>query len=130
MKTYHLKPCTTPANLASDPLARKPHPNTPDARAAAGLTDAIAPAPRTPPPLPAPRVPAPRPAVQPLPAPVVDPAKPTLKLGLDVHLEFLMAVAQRDHAAMQSRGADGKRLETPHLAVKYSAPQESLFWKE
>ncbi|MEN9575342.1 MAG: hypothetical protein RL514_3197 [Verrucomicrobiota bacterium] len=33
-------------------------------------------------------------------------------------------------AAMQSRGADGQRLETPHLAVKYSAPQESLFWKE
>ena len=33
-------------------------------------------------------------------------------------------------AALQSRGADGKRLETPHLAVKYSAPQESLFWKE
>ena len=33
-------------------------------------------------------------------------------------------------AALQSRGADGQRLETPHLAVKYSAPQESLFWKE
>ena len=33
-------------------------------------------------------------------------------------------------AALQSRGADGQRLETPNLAVKYSAPQESLFWKE
>ena len=33
-------------------------------------------------------------------------------------------------AALQSRGADGQRLATPHLAVKYSAPQESLFWKE
>ena len=33
-------------------------------------------------------------------------------------------------AAMQSRGADGQRLETPHLAVKYQAPTESLFWKE
>ena len=43
-----------------------------------------------------------RPPVQPLPAPVVDPGKPTLKLGLDVHLEFLMVVAQRDHAAPQA----------------------------
>jgi hypothetical protein len=33
-------------------------------------------------------------------------------------------------AAMQSRGADGKLLSTPHLAVKYQPPQESLFWKE
>ncbi len=33
-------------------------------------------------------------------------------------------------AALQSRGADGQRLATPHLAVQYSAPQESLFWKE
>ena len=99
MKTYHLKPGTTPANLASDPLARKPHPNTPAARAAAVLTDAIAPAPATAPRLPAPRVLTPLPAVQPLPTPVVDPGKPTLKRGLDVHLEFLMVVAQRDHAA-------------------------------
>jgi transposase len=34
---------------------------------------------------------------QPLPAPVIEPAKPLLKLGLDVHLEFIMAVAQKDH---------------------------------
>jgi hypothetical protein len=34
----------------------------------------------------------------PLPRPVIDPAKPLLKLGLDVHLEFIMAVAQQDHA--------------------------------
>lgn len=33
-------------------------------------------------------------------------------------------------AALQSRGADGQRLATPHLAIKYQAPQESLFWKE
>ena len=39
---------------------------------------------------------------QPLPRPVIDPAKPQLKLGLDVHLEFIMAVAQRDHAAPQA----------------------------
>lgn len=35
---------------------------------------------------------------QPLPAPVVDPNKPMLKLGLDVHLDFTMAVAQQDHS--------------------------------
>ena len=33
------------------------------------------------------------PPPQPLPRAVIDPAKPTLKLGLDVHLEFIMAVA-------------------------------------
>lgn len=33
-------------------------------------------------------------------------------------------------AALQSRGADGQRLATPHLAIKYQAPTESLFWKE
>ena len=39
----------------------------------------------------------PKPALpprQPLPTAVIDPAKPMLKLGLDVHLEFIMAVAQ------------------------------------
>lgn len=36
---------------------------------------------------------------QPLPRAVIDPTKPMLKLGLDVHLEFIMAVAQRDHAS-------------------------------
>jgi len=36
---------------------------------------------------------------QPLPTAVIDPAKPVLKLGLDVHLEFIMAVAQKDHAS-------------------------------
>ena len=36
---------------------------------------------------------------QPLPRPLIVPGKPTLKLGLDVHLEFIMAVAQRDHAS-------------------------------
>ena len=35
---------------------------------------------------------------QPLPTAVIDPGKPMLKLGLDVHLEFIMAVAQKDHA--------------------------------
>jgi transposase len=39
---------------------------------------------------------------QPLPRAVIDPAKPMLKLGLDVHLEFIMAVAQKDHANAQA----------------------------
>jgi len=37
--------------------------------------------------------------MKPLPTAVIDPAKPVLKLGLDVHLEFIMAVAQKDHAS-------------------------------
>jgi hypothetical protein len=43
------------------------------------------------------------PARQPLPTPVLYADKPSLKLGLDVHLEFIMAVAQRDHAAPQAQ---------------------------
>ncbi len=35
---------------------------------------------------------------QPLPTAVIDPTQPLLKLGLDVHLEFIMAVAQHDHS--------------------------------
>jgi transposase len=34
-----------------------------------------------------------------LPTARIDPTKPLLKLGLDVHLEFIMAVAQKDHAS-------------------------------
>lgn len=41
-------------------------------------------------------------AHQPLPRPVIDPAKPLLKLGLDVHLEFIMVVVQRDHASAKA----------------------------
>ena len=47
-------------------------------------------------------VPQPTPPVQPLPRAVLDPQKPLLKLGLDVHLEFIMAVAQKDHANAQA----------------------------
>jgi hypothetical protein len=32
-------------------------------------------------------------------------------------------------AGMQSLAAEQKRLETPHLAVRYQAPRESLFWQ-
>jgi len=38
---------------------------------------------------------------QPLPSPVLYPDRPALKLGLDVHLEFIMAVAQRGHGCPQ-----------------------------
>lgn len=33
-------------------------------------------------------------------------------------------------AGMQSLGQDQKRLETPHLDVRYTAPRESQFWQE
>jgi hypothetical protein len=33
-------------------------------------------------------------------------------------------------AGMASLAAGQKRLETPHLAIRYKAPRESLFWKE
>lgn len=33
-------------------------------------------------------------------------------------------------AGMQSLGKEQQRLETPHLAVTYQAPRESLFWKD
>src|SRR5881409_2913639 len=39
---------------------------------------------------------------QPLPTPVRYPDKPSIKLGLDVHLEIIMGVAQREHAAPQA----------------------------
>jgi hypothetical protein len=44
----------------------------------------------------------PAPPRQPLPTPVIDPNRPMLKLGLDVHLEFTMAVVQKDHAHPRS----------------------------
>jgi hypothetical protein len=33
-------------------------------------------------------------------------------------------------AGMQSLASDQKRLETPHLAVRYQPPKASLFWQE
>ena len=47
----------------------------------------------------APAAAVPLPARQPLPRAVLDPAKPLLKLGLDVHLAFIMSVDQRAHAS-------------------------------
>ena len=39
---------------------------------------------------------------QPLPTPVLDPAQPRLALGLDVHLQSITAVAQKDHASLKA----------------------------
>jgi transposase len=50
----------------------------------------------------APDKPATLPPRQPLPQAVIDPRRPMLKLGTDTHLDFLMVVAQRDHAAPQA----------------------------
>lgn len=36
---------------------------------------------------------------QPLPTATIDPNKPRIALGLDVHLEFIMAVTQKDHTS-------------------------------
>ena len=69
MKEYILKPITTPPTVALTP--------NPDKSAVARNL----------------------PPRQPLPTAVIDPAKPVLKLGLDVHLEFIMAVPQKDHAS-------------------------------
>ena len=71
MKTYILKPIMTPQTVALTLTADKP--------AVARLI----------------------PPRQPLPSAVMDPTKPLLKLGLDVHLDFIMAVAQKDHANPQ-----------------------------
>lgn len=68
MKEYILKPITTPRTLSLTANPGKP-----------AVAKSIPPR-------------------QPLPTAVMDPAKPLLKLGLDVHLEFIMAVAQKDHA--------------------------------
>ncbi len=50
----------------------------------------------------------PKPALpprQPLPQPVIDPAKPRLKLGLDVHLELIMAVSQPETPPRRRRAS-------------------------
>ena len=72
MKEYILKPIMTPVTLK------------PNARGDKSAVAAVRP--RT------------LPERQPLPTAVIDPVKPMLKLGLDVHLEFSMVVVQKDHA--------------------------------
>ena len=72
MKTYILRPFMTSATQPSCPAPGKP------------------------------AEPRPAPPRQPLPTARVDPSRPRLCLGLDVHLESVMAVAQRDHAGPQA----------------------------
>src|ERR1039457_5606313 len=57
--------------------------------------------------------PVPLPPAQPLPTPVLHPDRPMLKLGLDVHLDFLMAVTQRGHVSPQA-----PRMFTPDQLVE------------
>jgi hypothetical protein len=98
MKEYILKPITTPATLALTPNPDKP-----------AIVKLITPR-------------------QPLPTAVMDPAKPMLKLGLDVHLEFIMAVAQKDHAnpyAPASSSKSATRGRKPHFS---NSSFSSKFW--
>ena len=89
MKTYILKPKLTFTTVTTTPTPGKTRDRATDA-----LVAAIAPASPTPK-----RAFVLLPPGQPLPKAVIDPTKPLLKLGLDVHLEFIMAVAQKDHAS-------------------------------
>src|SRR2546426_3458156 len=109
MKTYILKPNMTLNSVTILPDPDKPvlglHPNTPEERALRQLIDVMAPAPPLSPnaiSIAATSAARPLPPRQPLPRPVLFTDKRSLKLGLDVHLELIMAVAQRDHAAPQA----------------------------
>lgn len=97
MKEYILKPTMTFTTVTNDRALGKPVDRATAALVNAVLPDAVktrlAAAPGGPP-QPASR---PLPPRQPLPTATIDPAKPMLKLGLDVHREFIMAVAQKDH---------------------------------
>jgi len=90
MKTYFLKPIMTPSSVAAAPTALKR--NDPDPKAPVSAFDAKT-SPR--------RRPINLPTRQHLPRAVIDPSKSMLKLGLDVHLDFIMAVVQRGHSTPQ-----------------------------
>ncbi|MEK6192593.1 MAG: IS110 family transposase, partial [Chloroflexota bacterium] len=103
IKTYILKPTMTLQTLTttSDPGKPKNRPTTNNAAAVPPVPPALKPAAVLPP-------------RQPLPSPVIDPTKPILQLGLDVHLLFIMAVARRAHASPQA-----PRKFTPAQLVAY-----------
>ncbi len=104
MKTYFLKPTMTFNTVTTLPNPDKPGiaPGSPQDRALRQIVETIAPIrPASPMAMAMAATPAAKmlPPRQPLPTPVLYPDKPSLKLGLDLHLEFIMAVVQRDHAA-------------------------------
>jgi len=109
-KTYYLKPTMTLNNVTSllDPHKPALAPGSAQARAIGQSVEVIAPAAAPPAPnaiaraLAQTAITGTLPPRQPLPTPVLYANRPSLKLGLDVHLEFIMAVAQRDHAAPQA----------------------------
>src|SRR6059036_2684665 len=113
MKTYILNPNMTYQTVTTARGPHKPEANPTETRALQEIAEPIAPAPfqrralattlaPRPPAVQGPPVPASVPPRQPLPTPVLHPDRPKLKLGLDVHLEFIMAVVQRDHASAQA----------------------------
>jgi transposase len=97
MKTYRLKP-----NMTFVTLTTPPTPHKSADRQTQALVNRLLPAPTAKPASKAKLQIVVTPPRQPLPTARMDPAKPLLKLGLDVHLEFIMAVAQKDHAHPQS----------------------------
>ena len=106
-KTYFLKPTMTLNTVTTllDPHKPGVTPGSPQDRAIAQMVTTIAPSPPAAPnvlSIAASSVAKPLPPCQPLPTPVLYPDKPSLKLGLDVHLEFIMAVVQLDHASPQA----------------------------
>jgi transposase len=94
MTTYQLNPTMTFETVAEISSALKPaEPREPRDQVADAIAQTLVPAPK----LKSERATL-LPPRQPLPTPVIDPQKPMIKLGLDVHLLFIMAVAQRGHA--------------------------------
>ena len=97
MKTYILKPTMTLKTISSaSDLLKSPDrhdPRDPANLQAKQITEAIVPAPK-----PSQGLGVSLPPRQPLPKPLIDPHKPLIKLGLDVHLNFIMVVAQKGHA--------------------------------
>ena len=92
MKTYILKPTMTPKTLADDSHRFKPRDK--HDKQASEIADRIAPDPK---PKPGSAPLGPLPPRQPLPKAIVDPKKPMIKLGLDVHLRLIMVAIQRGH---------------------------------